>query len=103
MINEKEQRKKRNEEIRKAVLVSQMMETEGFKVFMEWLEKTIKDFKFQDIMGLKDEKTIITQQGYVIAYEDVEQFFKAQDILSQKPMLDEDTGEPEIMNEKKDN
>lgn len=102
-MNEKEKRQKQNERIREAVLVAQMMETKGFKIFKDWLENRTNEFRFQDVMGLSDEKTVITQQGYIVAYGDVKQFFEEKNVVSQKPMIDEDTGEPEIMNKKKVN
>lgn len=91
----------RNEEIKKAILVSQMQDSDGFAVFKEFLNNKIKEFRFQDILGLKDEKTINTQQGIVMGLEEVSEYLRVQKLLAEKPMTDPDTGEKEILNSKK--
>ncbi len=94
----KELFEKRNQEIRNAILVSQMQDTDGFQIFKEFLDNKIKEFRFQDILGLKDEKTLNTQQGIVMGLEEISEYLRVQKLLAEKPMTDPDTGEQEVLN-----
>lgn len=92
--------KEKNENIRKAILVSQMQDHEGFNVFDEYLLDKIKEIRYQDIMGVKDEKTLWTQQGVALAFEDIKQYLIDQNRLALIPMVDPETGEEEVLNKK---
>ena len=89
-----------NNDIRAAILISQMEEHNGFALFMAYLDSKIKELRFQDIMGLRDEKVINTQQGIVLGMEDVKQFLLDQKVLAMRPMINPETGEEEILNKK---
>lgn len=96
----KEQIEKKNKDISDAIFVSQLQDYPGFLVFSEYLESLIKSLRFQDVMGLKDINVVNTQQGMVIALEDIKQYFRDKKMLALKPMVNPETGEEEILNKK---
>lgn len=91
---------KKNELIRRAILVSQMQDHPGFAIFMEDLAETKKAKQFPDVRILKTEMELHKYQGYVEAVEDLEYYFSGQKTYALKPMIDEVTGEEEVLNEK---
>lgn len=97
---QKERAEKMNNDIRSAILISQMSDHEGFNVFIDYLDSKIKEIRFQDVMGLKDDKVIHTQQGIVIGFEDIKQFLLDQKVLALRPMINPDTGEEEVLSNK---
>jgi len=98
--DEKNRIQKTNELIRRAILVSQMQDHDGFKIFMDDTEEIVKAFQFQDVRGLKNLETLHKAQGYVQAIEDLKYYFSSQKNFALKPMVDEVTGEEEKLNEK---
>lgn len=92
---------KMNIAIKDAILVSQLEDHPGFLVLSEWLTEMEKNFRYQDILGLKDNDTVRTQQGMVLAFNEVIQFFKDKKVLALKPMVDPDTMEREVLNNNK--
>lgn len=99
---EKEKIQKKNELIRRAILVSQMQDHEGFKIFMEDLSETVKAIQFQDIRGIKTEKELDTAKGYVAGIEDLKYYFSGQKNFALQKMVDEETGEEEVLNKKEE-
>jgi len=99
-MNDKEQIIKRNKDISDAILVSQMQDTEGFAIVKEYLNGLSKKIRFQDIMGIRDEKVLYTQQGVSMAIDDIIQFFEDKKRMAMLKMVDPDTGEEEILNNK---
>jgi len=99
-MNDKEQIIKRNKDISDAILVSQMQDTEGFAIVREYLDSLSKKIRFQDIMGIRDEKVLNTQQGVSMAIDDIIQFFDDKKRMAMLKMVDPDTGEEEILNNK---
>ena len=98
---EKKLIQQKNEKIKKAILVSQMQDHEGFKVFLEDLEEVLKDVKNPDIRLIKNLETLYQAQGQVTAIENLKYYFQEQKLWAERPMIDEDTGEEEILNSKK--
>ncbi|HNV62185.1 MAG TPA: hypothetical protein PKN54_04470 [Candidatus Cloacimonas acidaminovorans] len=98
---EKKLIKQKNEKIKRAIFVSQMQEHEGFKVFIEDLEEVLKDVKNPDIRLIKNLETLYQAQGQVTAIENLKYYFQEQKLWAERPMVDEDTGEEEILNSKK--
>ena len=98
---EKKLIKQKNEKIKRAIFVSQMQEHEGFKVFIEDLEEVLKDVKNPDIRLIKNLETLYQAQGQVTAIENLKYYFQEQKLWAERPMIDEDTGEEEILNSKK--
>lgn len=93
---------KKNEMIRRAILVSQMQDHPGFAIFMEDLTETLKDKQFPDIRIIKNEEILHKCQGYVEAIEELKYYFSGQKTYALKPMIDEVTGEEEILNKKEE-
>jgi len=91
----------KNKLIVDAIHISQMMDSEGFKIYKKWLEDREKQFQFQDILGLKDDQTIRTQQGITLDIIDNLNYFNNQKLLAEKQMIDLETGLPEVLNKKK--
>jgi tRNA G18 (ribose-2'-O)-methylase SpoU len=97
---EKESIQKKNEKIKRAILVSQMQDHKGFKVFIEDLEEVLIEVRNQDIRYVKDLETLYNAQGQVNAIENLKYYFESQKNWALKPMVDENTGEEEILNNK---
>lgn len=95
----KEQIVAANEQIRRAILVSQMQEHPGFNCFLEDQEDVIKNVQFQDIRFVKSE-TLEYSKGYVQAILDLKDYLENQKRWALKPMMDEETGELEVLNNK---
>lgn len=95
----KEQIVAANEQIRRAILVSQMQEHPGFSCFLEDQEDVIKNVQFQDIRFVKSE-TLEYSKGYVQAILDLKDYLENQKRWALKPMMDEETGELEVLNNK---
>ena len=98
-MKSKEQIAAANEQIRKAILVSQMQEHPGFVCFLEDQEDVIKNVQFQDIRFVKSE-TLEYSKGYVQAILDLKDYLENQKRWALKPMMDEETGELEVLNNK---
>jgi len=98
-MKSKEQIAAANEQIRKAILVSQMQEHPGFSHFLEDQEDVIKNVQFQDIRFVKSE-TLEYSKGYVQAILDLKDYLENQKLWALKPMMDEETGELEVLNNK---
>ena len=98
---EKKLIQQKNEKIKKAILVSQMQDHEGFKVFLEDLEEVLKDVITPDVRLIKNMETLYHYQGQVAAIENLKYYFQEQKLWAERPMIDEDTGEEEILNSKK--
>jgi hypothetical protein len=94
--------KQQNEKIKRAILVSQMQDSEGFKIFLEDLQEVIKEARNQDVRYIKDLETLYKAHGQVLALENLEYYFENQKLWAMKPMVDEETGEEEILNSKKE-
>lgn len=91
---------KKNKEIEDAVLMSQMMEHDGFKIFKKKISEMEKGFRFQDIMAIKED-ALNDQKGIVMGINLIQEYFKEIIKTANRPRLDPVTGEPEKMNEKK--
>ena len=100
--SEKQKIEDRNKLITRAILVSQLQDHEGFKVFMDDTEDVLKGYKFQDVRGIKTVDDLNRAQGYVQAVEDIKNYFEGQKRWAMKPMVNPDTGEEEILNENKE-
>lgn len=98
---DKELIRKKNEKIKRAILVSQMQDHEGFKIFIEDLKEVLEEVKHQDVRHIKDLEHLYRSQGHVTALENIEYYFNDQKLWAERPMVDEDTGEEEILNSKK--
>lgn len=99
---EREQIKKKNEDIRRAILVSQMQDHPGFAVFTEDLKEVEKNYQFQDVRFVKTVDDLNFAKGYVQAIEDLINYCEGQKRWAIKPMVDENTGEEEILNNNKE-
>lgn len=95
----KDQIVKSNDQIKRAILVSQMQDHPGFKVFLEDQSEVIAKAQFQDIRFVKSD-TLEYTKGYVQALLDLKDYLEAQKLWAMKPMTDEVTGEQEILNNK---
>jgi hypothetical protein len=89
-----------NKKIEEAVAVSQLMSSSTGKIIKRDLLLMEKKYRFQDIMGIKDE-ALADQKGIVLGIHEVEAYFKEMDAKSKQPRRDPVTGEVEVMNEKK--
>lgn len=98
---ELEKIKVRNESIRRAILVSQMLETEGGKIFLEDMNTVTDDARRPDILSIVDMETLHRSHGFIQAMEQMKAYIERQKGLSMKPMVDEKTGEVEVLNESK--
>ncbi len=92
--------KQKNEKIKRAIFVSQMQDHQGFKIFLEDLEEVLQEIKHSDIRLIKDLKSLYEAQGQVLAIENLKYYFENQKLWAEKPMIDEGTGEEEILNNK---
>jgi len=86
----------RNKRIEDAVLVSQMMDSDGFKIAEKEIKEIEKTFRFQDILGIKEE-ALSDQKGIVLGLQQVIDYFKKMKSLAETPRLNPETGEPEVM------
>lgn len=100
MNTEQEQIKSKNELIKRAIFVSQMQDHKGFQVFMDDTIEIKNGVQFADIRGIKDSKELNYNKGYVQALDDLIHYFKNQKNWAMKPMIDEKTGEEEVLNNK---
>ena len=98
---DKELIKKQNERIKRAILVSQMQEHEGFKVFEEDFKEVLEELQRPDIRAVANIDVLNNMKGQLMALENMKYYFEQQKMLAMKPMVDEDTGEKEILNNKK--
>lgn len=96
----KEQIEKENKEIVDAILVSQMMDSDGFKVFENWLAKEIDRYRIQDIREIKDLKYLYENQGIVNGLEMIKTHLFSMKRIAMKPMTDPETGEKEFLNKR---
>ena len=97
----KETIERKNKEIIDAIHVSKMCDSEGFSVFSKYLDDKIKEIRFQDVIGIKSLEVLSVAQGMAIAFEDIKQYFSDRKHQALMPMIDPDTGEEEILNNKK--
>lgn len=100
MLDTKQQKsiEKKNKEIEDAVLASQAMEHDGFKVIKKKISELEKKFRFQDLLGVQDD-ALKDQKGMVLGIIQVQELFKDIKTLAEKPRRDPITGEPEKMRE----
>lgn len=90
----------RNEEIEDAIHISRLMDTKEYAVLYRKIEDLLKIFRFQDILGIKDD-SLKDQKGIVMGIESVKNLFSEMKSLAEKPKRDPETGEEEILNKKK--
>jgi len=98
-MTNKEKFEQQNKDIANAILISQMCDTDGYKLFEEWVDELEKSIRFQDIFGIKDKEVLDTQRGIALCLEDVKQYFKHKKLLAMQPMTDPNTGLKEVLNE----
>jgi hypothetical protein len=99
-MKSKQQIIKHNKRIKDAIFVSQMMELPGFKVFEKYLLEKKEEIRFQDIFQIT--KAILPEQkGIALGIEDSLTYFEQQKRTALHPMIDEETGEVEVLNKKK--
>ncbi len=84
----------KNKKIVNAVLVTEMMKHKGFGIFMKYLVELEDQYKFQNILGIK-EGALAGQQGIVVGLEEVKQFFEKMENRSKQPRQSPETGELE--------
>ena len=89
-----------NQSIIDALHIAQMMESKGFRVLNKFLEEKEQEFRYQDILGLKKEN-LDEQKGMAAFIDSLFDYFGHQKLLAEKPKVDIETGEPEILNKKK--
>lgn len=97
----KEQIIAHNKMIDEAVLVCQMMETAGFVVLSEFLKERETRYRFQDILGIKDNDTLMQHQGMAMSNDELMQYFKDSKVRAMLKKRDPETGEEEILNASK--
>jgi len=99
-----EQMEAYNKTINDSILVSQMMDSEGFKIFKAFVLKRLEpgeeSIKYQDINFLKEE-TLSYAKGSVAAFEDCMTFFEMSKAQALTPKIDPTTGINEVLNKKK--
>jgi len=102
MLDTKQQKniEKKNKEISDAILMSQMMDHKGFKVFKKFIENKANEIRFQDIFGIKDD-ALKDQKGIAMGIMQVISYFEDIQKDALKPRRDPITGEPEVLNAKK--
>ena len=91
-----------NKQIEEAVLISKTLEGNAGKIIKRDLLLLEKKFRFQDILGIKDD-SVKDQKGIVIGIQQVQNYFDDIEVLATKPRKDPVTGEPEEMNKKENN
>ena len=91
--------KQKNEKIKEAIFVSQMQDHKGFEIFIRDLQEVLKNYQFPDVRSLK-ESDVRYYQGYTQALDDLKDYFSGQKKWAIMPMVDETTGEEEILNKK---
>ena len=102
MKSKKEQKhiEAENKKIEEAVGISQLMDTSSGKTIKRDLLLLEKRFRFQDVLGIKDE-AVKDQKGIVLGVQQVQSYFDDIEIRAKQPRRDPITGKPEIMNAKK--
>lgn len=90
----------RNRKIDRAIHISRLMDSEDFKYLMDELDEQENDYRFQDILGIKDD-ALSDQKGIVGGILLIKKMFEDMKILSEKPRRDPETGEFEVLNKKK--
>lgn len=102
MNDVKKQKKieKKNKEIEDAVLMSQMMDHDGFKLLKKKIGSMERSFRFQDILGIKDD-SLKDQKGIVVGIMQMQRYFEDIKKLAEQPRRDPNTGVPEKMKSNK--
>lgn len=110
----KEQIEQDNKKIQEAILISQMMDTPGYKIFENYLKNKInpdmvedpydKDvdemsIRYQDILRLTHDM-LDEQKGTVAGFLSILNWFRKEHDLALNPMVDPVTGQVEILNKK---
>jgi hypothetical protein len=99
---EREQIIQKNKQITNAILVSQMQDHKGFKIFMDDINEVEKVYQFRDIRDVKSLDDLNYAKGYVQALEEMKNYFESQKHFALLPMTDPDTGDEEVLNKKEE-
>jgi len=89
----------KNKEITYAIKYSQFMRTEAGKVIKLKMLELAKQYRFQDILGIK-EGAFADQKGIALGIEMVLRELDSFEKMAEKPRTDIDTGEKEKMSNK---
>ena len=95
-----EQNEQYNQSINDAIYVSQMMDSKGFGILLDFLKEKEKEFRYQDIL-LLNKDNIEGQKGMAMFIDALFDYFEREKLLAEKPKMDIKTGAPEILNKKK--
>ena len=96
-----EQILQKNKKIGQAILISQMQDHEGYKVFEEWLEFIRDKVERPNILELMTEKDVDRIKGEFLAIETIIGYLKKSKKLALTPLTDPKTGEEEDLKIKK--
>ncbi|MFA5151862.1 MAG: hypothetical protein WC554_04795 [Clostridia bacterium] len=100
MLEIKQQKKieKENKIIEEAVSAARLIDSPEFKIILKNIKDIEKKFRFQDILGIKDD-AIKDQKGIVLGINEILNYFKNVKLISERPRRDPITGQPEKMRE----